>query len=203
VPDRLASRPALADIAVAGRHGRKDGTPGAVFAERTGLGLASATARKGRGPALRDAVRAAYGIELPETSRRVSAPSAAFIGTGPGQWLAVSEQLASGDLALDLGAKLAGLASISDQSDGRAVVRITGPKTRDVLAKGLPIDLHPSVFATGSAATSVIALMGVTLWQIDDAPTYDIAVFRSLAGSFWKWLTDSAAEFGYEVLPPR
>ena len=30
--------------------------------------------------------------------------------------------------------------------------------------------------------------MGVTLWQVDDAPTYDIAVFRSLAGSFWKWL---------------
>ena len=30
----------------------------------------------------------------------------------------------------------------------------------------------------------------------------DIAVFRSLAGSFWKWLADSAAEFGCEVLPP-
>jgi sarcosine oxidase subunit gamma len=55
------------------------------------------------------------------------------------------------------------------------------------------------VFATGSAATSVIALMGVTLWQVDDAPTYDLAVFRSLAGSFWTWLTDSAAEFGVEV----
>ena len=27
----------------------------------------------------------------------------------------------------------------------------------------------------------------------------DIAVFRSLAGSFWTWLTDSAAEFGYAV----
>jgi sarcosine oxidase subunit gamma len=70
-----------------------------------------------------------------------------------------------------------------------------------VLAKGLPIDLHPSVFAPGSAATSVIALMGATLWQVDAAPSYDIAVFRSLAGSFWTWLTDSAAEFGCEVGP--
>ena len=100
---------------------------------------------------------------------------------------------------LDLVAKLKGFASVSDQSDGRAVVRLAGPRVRDVLAKGLPIDLHPTVFGAGSAATSVIALMGVTLWQVDDAPTYDIAVFRSLAGSFWKWLTDSAAEFGYEV----
>ena len=26
-----------------------------------------------------------------------------------------------------------------------------------------------------------------------------IALFRSLSASFWRWLTASAAEFGYEV----
>jgi sarcosine oxidase subunit gamma len=107
--------------------------------------------------------------------------------------------MAHGALAGDLAATLKGLASVSDQSDGRAILRISGSRARDVLAKGLPIDLHPSVFGPGSAATSVIALMGVTLWQVDDAPTYDLAVFRSLAGSFWTWLTDSAAEFGCRV----
>ena len=44
--------------------------------------------------------------------------------------------------------------------------------------------------------------MGVQLWQIDDTRSYDIAVFRSLSESFWRWLTASAAEFGYEVLAP-
>jgi sarcosine oxidase subunit gamma len=91
------------------------------------------------------------------------------------------------------------LASISDQSGGRTVLRVSGPRARDVLAKGLPIDLHPRVFAPGSAATSAIALMGVQLWQIDDRPSYDIALFRSLSASFWRWLASSAAEFGYEV----
>jgi sarcosine oxidase subunit gamma len=195
----LAARPALAGVAVPGRYGNPDGEPGVTLSERTGIGLATLAARRGKAAALGDAIQSAYGVALPDSSRLVAGPGVGFIGTGPGQWLAVSEQVAYGALAVDLAAKLAGLASVSDQSDGRAVIRLSGPRAREVLAKGLPIDLHPSVFKPGAAATSSIALMGVTLWQIDDAPTYDVAVFRSLAGSFWKWLTDSAAEFGYEV----
>ena len=196
----LATRSALAGVAIPGRYGRKDGARGVTLAERVDLGIATVMARKGT--ALRDAVRIAFGVDLPDTSRLVAGTTAGFIGTGPGQWLAVSERLANGELAADLSAKLKGLASITDQSDGRAVIRIGGPRARDVLAKGLPIDLDESVFGPGSAATSVIALMGATLWQVDDAPTYDIAVFRSLAGSFWKLLADSAGEFGYEIGPP-
>jgi sarcosine oxidase subunit gamma len=41
--------------------------------------------------------------------------------------------------------------------------------------------------------------MGVQLWQGDDTRSYDIAIFRSLTESFWRWLTASAAEFGYEI----
>ena len=90
------------------------------MAERVDLGIATVMARKGQAAALREAVRTAYGVDLPDTSRLVAGPSAGFIGTGPGQWLAVSERLANGELAADLSAKLKGLASISDQSDGRA-----------------------------------------------------------------------------------
>jgi sarcosine oxidase subunit gamma len=201
VPDAPAALSPLAGVAVPGRHGRKDGAPGVTLAERVGLGLATAMARRGQGAALREAVRAAYGLELPGGPQVVAGQAVAFIGTGPGQWMAVSESLRNGALAEELSRRLVGLASVTDQSDGRAVIRVTGPRSREVLAKGLPVDLHPSAFGPGSAATSVIALMGVTLWQVDGAPTYDIALFRSLAGSFWKWLTDSAAEYGYETLP--
>jgi sarcosine oxidase subunit gamma len=37
------------------------------------------------------------------------------------------------------------------------------------------------------------------LWQLDDAPTYELAVARSLALSLWHWLEASAAEFGLEL----
>lgn len=190
---------ALAGIAVPGRFGKAGGEPGIVIEERVGLGLATVACRKGQADALKAAVASAYGVDLPGSSRVAQGPLVGFVGYGPGQWLAVSESLANEALARDLAQRLQGLASISDQSGGRTVLRVSGSRARDVLAKGLPIDLDPRAFPLGSAATSVISLMGVQLWQIDDTRSYDIAVFRSLSASFWRWLTASAAEFGYEV----
>jgi len=37
------------------------------------------------------------------------------------------------------------------------------------------------------------------IWQVDEMPTYDLAVPTSYAESFWSWLTASAAEYGYTV----
>lgn len=199
---KLKSLSGLAGLAAPGRYGRRDGAPGISISERVGLGLATVAARKGQTRALQDRVREAYGVDLPHNSRVIAGPEVSFIGSGPGQWLAVSEHLANEALARDLAERLKGLASVSEQSGGRAVLRISGPRVPDVLAKGLPIDLDPRAFPLGSAATSVISLMGVQLWQVDDTRTYDIAVFRSLSASFWRWLTASAGEFGYEVTTP-
>jgi sarcosine oxidase subunit gamma len=200
----VANRPfhatsALADLAVAGRFGKEGGEPGLAIVERERLGLATVAARKGQIEALKREVASAYRVELPDNSRIVQGAAVSFVGYGPGQWLAVSETLANEALARDLSERLRGLASISDQSGGRTVLRLRGPRARAVLAKGLPIDLHPKAFVPGSAATSTISLMGVQLWQVDDVPTYDVAIFRSVSASFWRWLTASAGEFGYEV----
>jgi sarcosine oxidase subunit gamma len=194
---------ALAGIAVPGRYGKAEGEPGVVIEERVGLGLATVACRKGQAAVLKAAVAGAYGVELPNSSRVAQGPKVGFVGTGPGQWLAMSEVLASEALARDLSAKLQGLASISDQSGGRTVLRVSGPRARDVLAKGLPIDLDPRAFPLGSAATSAISLMGLQLWQIDDTRSYDIAMFRSVSQSFWRWLVASAGEYGYEVAAGR
>jgi sarcosine oxidase subunit gamma len=196
---RLAPRSALHGIAVPGRYGKTGGAPGVVLSERVDLGLATVATRRGKADELAAAVHAAYGVDLPSGSSVATGVTVAFMGTAPRQWFAVSEALANGALADDLTARLAGLASITDQSDGRAVVRISGPCAREVLAKGLPIDLHPAVFRAGSAATSTISHMGAQVWQVDDAPTYDIAVFRGFAASFLRWITSSAAEYGYTV----
>ena len=189
---------ALSGIAVPGRYGRGEGEPSLVITELTGLGLATVACRKGQAAALSAAVRKAYGVDLPASSRVAQGAAVRFIGYGPGQWLAISEALAG-----ELAAKLQGLASVSDQSGGRTVLRMGGNRARDVLAKGLPIDLDPRAFPLGSAATSAISHIGVQLWQADDTRSYDLAIFRSLSESFWRWLTASAAEFGYEVTPAR
>jgi sarcosine oxidase subunit gamma len=189
-------------LAAPGRYGKRDGGTGVTIAERAGLGLATVAARKWEARTLQDRVRDAYGVDLPQNSHVVVGRNVIFIGYGPGRWLPVSEPLAHAARARDLAERLKGLASISDQSSGRTVIRVSGPRARDVLAKGLPIDLDSRAFPPGSAATSTISLMGVQLWQADGTRSYDIAVFRSLSGSFWRWLTASAAEFGYEVVAP-
>ena len=170
-------------------------TRGLSLATRETLTMASFAAIRGKDAELREAIRAAYGAELPKGSGRVEGDGIAFVWAGPDQWLAVAEREQNRDLESELKSKLADIASVVDQSDGRVVVRISGPHAREVLAKGVPIDLHPRVFKPGSVTITHASHIGVILWQTDDAPTYEAAMFRSYADSFAHWLFESAAEF--------
>ena len=196
-----AARSSLDGLVSPGRHGRAGGPPGLVLAELGQVALASVIARKGKAAQANEACRRSFGVELPRVPRRVEGGDIELLWTGPGQWMALLRRdLPPGELEARLAAVFAGLASVAEQSDGRSIIRVAGPKARDALAKGLPIDLHPRAFRPGDTALTVAALIGVQIWQVDDVPTYEIAVFRGFARSFWHFLTDSAAEFGYEIV---
>jgi heterotetrameric sarcosine oxidase gamma subunit len=163
---------------------------------RDDLAMVSIAAGKGKAAAVRDAMRAAYGLELPDTPRRVEGKDISIIWHGTDQWIAIAERgAAERDLEAELTPVLAGIAAIVDQGDGRAVVRVSGAHVRDVLAKGLGIDLHPRAFAENGVAITHASHIGIVLWQTSPAPVYEIAMFRSFADSFARWLTHSAAEF--------
>ena len=164
--------------------------------QRDTLTIASVAARKGQVHALAAAVKTHYGVELSSSPKRVDNNDVAFVWAGPGLWFAMAERTAERDLETELKTKLGGLASIADQSDGRAILRISGTAAREALAKGLPIDLHPRAFKAGDVAITHASHIGVTIWQIDDAPTYEIALFRSFADSFWHWLKEAAVSVG-------
>jgi methylglutamate dehydrogenase subunit D len=194
----LSARSPLAGLMKPGMFGAAVPQSGVAFCEVQYLGLASMIARRGCGPALVAAVREHFGSDLPLLPRRVEAGEFAFVWTGFEQWLVSRRGAASNSLEEQL-EKLRTFASISDLSDAHAIVRVSGPQARRTLLKGIAIDLHPRAFKTGDCAVTMIGHMGAILWQIDDGPTYDIAVFRSLAESFWLWLTESAAQYGYRV----
>jgi sarcosine oxidase subunit gamma len=174
---------------------------GVAVRERADLALATVLAGRGSEAALVACVKEAFGLELPTTPRRAASGAVAFVWAGPGHWLAIGEGEAGHRFEARLRESLAGLASIADQSDGRAVLRLAGSRARDTLAKGLPVDLDPAVMQPGCALVSAIAHIGVHLWQLDDAPTYDCAIARSYAVSFWHWLETAAAEYGLTVAP--
>ncbi len=189
----------MANQALAARSAFTDwkplNSPQLTIDELDNLTLASFAAGKDKKALLLSAIRNTYGVDLPETPERVQGKDISFVWSGPNQWIAIAERSKGRDLEVEFKPVLAGLGSVVDQSDARAVIRIFGPRTRDVLAKGVPVDLHPRAFKANAVAITHASHIGVILWQIDEAPTYEIAMFRSFADSFAHWLMHSAAEF--------
>jgi heterotetrameric sarcosine oxidase gamma subunit len=175
---------------------------GVTLAGRPRVSLASVMARKGQRDVVSQIVHEAFGLSLPDSPMCASDGSTAFIWAGPGHWLAVADHGDALAFEARLRARLQGCASICGQSDGRSVIRICGPNAREALAKLVPIDLHPRAFGPGHAAVTLAGHIGVHLWQIDAAPSYDIAVFRSFAAALWQWLIDASEEFGLAVIEP-
>lgn len=164
---------------------------------RMDMSLVHVAARKGRLDALKQIVQDRYGVALPREQRFVTGANTSFAWAGADQWLAIAPDPDKRDLEFELRDLLNGTASVVDQTDGRSVVRISGTKARDVLSKGLPIDLHPSVFQPGQVAITHVSHIGAIFWQVDAVPTYEVAVFRSFTESFADWLTHSAEEFAH------
>lgn len=192
----LAARSCLAGVAKPGRYGRI-GACGVTLGEVTGLAMAAISARLGQTASLSAAIEQQFGVGLPSRSIRLACPPNAFSWSGPGQWLAVSQQ--GGDLA-DLIADCVGdLASVTDLTGSRAVIRLSGPKAREGLMKVLPIDLHQRAFAVGDTALTVASHISLQVWQIDAAPTYELACQRSLGVSLWEAVSAAVAEYGYSV----
>lgn len=187
-----------------GRHGAATASepPGIVVQERTGLSIVHVAAFRGRTDAVRDAVQRTLGLTLPQAPRRVADGGLAALWAGPEQWMLLASEPAGPMLEARLASALDGLAAVTEIGDGRAVLRLAGPQARAVLAKGVAIDLHPDVFGPGATALTLASMIDVQLSRLSDEDGYELILFRSLAGSLWHWLEESAAEHGIEVLPP-
>ena len=169
--------PVTAALAI-GRSGRRSGAPGLIVRERVGLGLASLVARRGQAEPLARAVLATFGVELPTTPRAAAGGDLAFIWSGSGNWL-VESAAGGDDLETVLAARLGGFASICDQSDSRIVLELAGPRVRDVLAKGVPIDLHPDRFRAGDVAVTLVGqeLSGQIATRLEKLAKVDLGSF--------------------------
>ena len=168
---------------------------GMSVCDRTGLGLASVLARKNLAAALARRVREHFGLELPEGAERSAAGSIALAGTGPGAWLASCED-GHRSFAASLSEIIGDVAAVSDQSDEYAVLRLSGARVPTILLRLVPLDLDARAFKANHIATTAAAHVGIIIWRLDDMnctlPSFEVAVRRSLAGSFWDALLTSA-----------
>lgn len=180
--------------------------PGVLMGERPFRGLVNLRGPAGE-TAFAAAVEDALGAALPiEPNTVASTGDLRVFWLGPDEWWVVTPD--DGPAMADkLRAALVGQrCAVTDVSESRTCIHVRGPRARDLLAKGCPLDLHPRVFAAGRCAQSLCAKATITLHQVADeddgsesGPTYDLYVLNSFAEYLWLWLEDAAQEYGLQV----
>ena len=118
---------------------------------------------------------------------------------GPGQWILVSKDKNCSDFGAWIAEIIDRLGYVSEQSDSRIRIRISGVKAHDVMMRGCRLDLHSSVVSKGFCAQTIMAQIGVLIHLVDDAPVYDLYIYSGFARSFWHWLTETANQFDYQI----
>jgi sarcosine oxidase subunit gamma len=94
----------------------------------------------------------------------------------------------------NLAATLAGKAVVTPLSSSRSRISIEGRAARDLLSKGIPLDLHESVFVPGKFAMTGLHHTPVLL-HCTAAQRFELYAMRTFALNVWEWLEDAALEF--------
>ncbi|MFL9992671.1 sarcosine oxidase subunit gamma [Paraburkholderia sediminicola] len=150
-----------------------------------------------RDAAFMQAVEGLIGCRPPEKANTIDRGKGYdMLWLGPDEWLVRSamahDATRTAPLQAKLGAAFAGVfASAVDIGSGYTVLEISGTRTREVLVRGCPLDLHPTLFGEGQCAQTHYFKASMTLLPTG-ADSFDIVVRRSFADYFVKIMLDAA-----------
>lgn len=110
------------------------------------------------------------------------------------QWLILCPQARTAELLANLRNALAGVHSLAvDVSDMRAVIRLEGEGSREILMKGCSLDLLGGAYTPGTVRRMRFAEIAALLHVVEN-DVFDIYVFRSYADYAWEFLLATARE---------
>jgi heterotetrameric sarcosine oxidase gamma subunit len=124
------------------------------------------------------------------------------VGSGPGEWLLLATPGTSTALTQRVEeVRDEGLVSVFDATHGRALLRITGSRAPDVLAKICAIDFSEAVTPDGAAFRSSVAKLVTDVVRDDRGGeiSYLLHCERSSGQYLFDALIDAGDEFGIEV----
>ena len=152
-------------------------------------------------PAFASAVEAATGVMLPRSANTVATGGTRqILWLGPNEWWVTGPDGEAEFLVESLREKFVGQHAIAcDVSESRAVLSLKGPRAREVLMRGVSIDLHPREFHVGQCAQTGVSRANALLHLVNDAPTFDIYVLKSFSDYLWRWLETVARDFDLAV----
>lgn len=192
----------LNGFAVSGTFGRKfTGGPGIILCERPNLSIFQVAAYADTAEKTAEIIFQQLGVKPPtEPNRSATIGQTHVYWVGPYKWWIIKPD--DGDSSEFIVNQLNNEAAVTAIGHGRSCIRINGPMARDLLSKGCTLDFHPGQFSVGTCAQTSLGHINALINCVDDEPTFDLFVFRSFAVSFWEWITDASAEFGYRVSDP-
>lgn len=150
-------------------------------------------------PQFVSAISGALGVAWPvAVCSTVMRSGLRIIWAGPDDWFVLSKNHSPDQLMNVLRQALNSQhCAITDVSSGYALLNLTGPRVRELMAEGCPLDLHPRQFCVGQSAGSVFFKASVWLWQTEEVPTYEVLVRTSFQGYVWLMLKRTTAESGF------
>jgi sarcosine oxidase subunit gamma len=143
----------------------------------------------------RGAAATAEGLALPEAPRTSSvAGGRAALWMSVDQWLVTAPLAEAATLAAALERALDGRhAMVTDVSDARAIIRLSGAGAREIVMKGGPADLTRPDFAVGTARRMSLAGIAAMVHAVAGEPdALELYVARSVADYAWDWIVHAA-----------
>ena len=190
---RPPGRTALAGRTQAKHETPGGGKPGLTISEEAHLGKINLRGDAG----LLSAVRKHTGCTaFPDNNRMVTVGDRQLVWLGPDEFLLLCEAGSEPDLHGQLSLDLDGVhAAVTNVTDSLCALTLRGAAVRQVLAKGCGLDLHPSKFAAGDCAQTMLAHAGVTLIAQDE-DRFMLICRTSFAPYVADWLMDAGMEYG-------
>ncbi len=147
-------------------------------------------------PLLAEALLAQTGCAVPDRRRVTTGVRGKLVWMSPDELLVLVDYTRADAVAAALNTALAGgFFTAANVSDARAMLTLTGPQARDMLAKLCPVDFAD--FAVGQVRRTRLAQVAAALWR-EDQDRWTLVCFRSVAGYVWGVL-DTVSRPGGEV----
>ena len=134
-------------------------------------------------------------LELSLLSSKVSSnKDTRILWSAPNTWLVVSKKK---DIIKTIKKKCSNEDfAVTDISHSRSTIQIKGPKAKEVLKKGCPINFNE--FEKNNCVGSVFHGINIVIDCIENNPqTFNLITLRSFGESFYHHVTDASLEFGY------
>lgn len=166
--------------------------------ETRGLALTQIAAFAATLPDLAEAVLPVLGQRLPDRVGNVLHSGRTQVMKIGAQQFWITSPASADPLGALLEAVPPEVGSVTQLSHSRTRFFVDGTESRQLLSKGIALDLHAEKFLVDEFAVTGLHHVPVLLHRSGEY-RYEVYAMRTFALSLWEWLIDAALPFGYDI----